>query len=86
MESFCSTEVFRINGVDANEGDFGTGHDEAPEELKWKARYGCGDRQFMPIPPTSKVLTKYGLTEAEYGEIALRLQEQLSFGSCGRCI
>jgi len=79
----CSCEVFTINGIDADENDFGSTHDMDPDSAE---EYGCGDRQFVPDMPTDEVLKKYSITLKEYKEICCELQNCLNVGSCGWCI
>ncbi len=81
-EFFCCTKNFTINGVAARPEDFGTQRDQDPENAP---DYGCGSMEFNPIPHTSEILTKYGICEEEYKEIALRLERGLSFGRCELC-
>jgi hypothetical protein len=78
----CETKVFRVNGVPADKEDFG----EQSDRRRGTAEpYCCGDMEFTRIDPTPAVLEKYGITEVEYGEICDKLEEGLSFGSCGLC-
>jgi hypothetical protein len=81
--SLCSTSVFIINGIEAYEGDFGDKYDDDPDGAE---DYACGNMQFYPSCPTEKILTKYKINTSEYMEIASRLEEGLSFGSCGWCV
>jgi hypothetical protein len=81
--SYCATSKFVINGVEADYDDFGSKFDHDQENAP---DYGCGDMQFDPDPPTSEVLAKYNINEAEYAIIANQLQELLSFGNCGWCV
>lgn len=82
-DSLCATATFKINGVQASTNDFGQQFDHDPENAE---DYGCGDMQFNSAPPTPEVLTKYGITEAEYAVVARQLEAGLSFGSCGWCV
>lgn len=79
----CETDKFKINDEYATTFDFGGEKDEDPESAD---PGGCGDKRFNRIPSTPEVLEKYGITEEEYQEIADKLEEKLSFGSCGLCI
>lgn len=81
--ALCYTPKFVINGIIADEDDFGEKYDRDPDNAE---DYGCGDMQFTRIPPTNEVLEKYSITEAEYAIIAGQLEEGLSFGSCGWCV
>jgi hypothetical protein len=84
MEAFsaiCSLKVFVINGVDADEKDFGDKYDADPDNADG---YCCGDMRFFPKPATQDVLDKYSINVIEYNEICEKL-DCLSFGSCGWC-
>ncbi len=80
--SFCATSEFKINGMEAESDDFGNKGDDSPESAE---DYSCGNMVFIRNPPNSEVLKKYKITIEEYGEIAEKLKEGLSFGSCGMC-
>ena len=81
--SLCSCKQFQVNGIDAEKEDFGEQFDASPEDAE---DYGCGNMVFERRAPTDEVLTKYGITEQQYNEIASKLEEGLSFGSCGWCV
>ena len=73
----CEVEVFVINGVKADEMDFGEitiEHDE---------HYGCCI-DFKENPPTTEVLAKYNIDKQEYEEILDILSSEF-FGSCHCC-
>lgn len=80
--ALCYTPDFIINGVDADHEDFGEKYDRDSENAE---DYCCADMQFTRKSPTKEVLTRYGITEDEYHEIAGKLEAGLSFGSCGWC-
>lgn len=83
-ESLCALEMFIVNGVRADECDFGEQGDAAP----WAAsEYGCGNMCFTPFarPRDAKVLKKYDITEEQFSQIADELAEALSFGKCSLC-
>jgi len=42
--------------------------------------------QFTGVEATAEVLEKYKITKDEYNEIVAKLEEGLSFGSCGWCV
>ena len=76
--------MFKINGINASEDDFGYTADldceNAPE-------YGCGNKQFVRNDSCDdEVLKKYGITEAEYYQICDILESELDVGPCGWCI
>lgn len=77
----CETSVFNINGIKASHSDFGYRYDMD----SGNSEDGCGDMKFIGNPSTLNILKKYNITEEEYGEIILKLQKGLSFGSCGWC-
>ncbi len=79
----CATEVFNVNGIKADTDDFGSSYDESPEDAE---DYGCGNRVFEAKHPDDDILKKYGINNDEYSEIAVRLTDSLSFGSCGWCV
>jgi hypothetical protein len=79
----CSLETFTINGMDADESDFGSTVDMDSENAE---QYGCGDRQFAPEMPTDEVLEKYSINLKDYKEVCNGLQNALAVGNCGWCI
>ena len=81
--SLCALSIFVINGKMGDKEDFGEQGDESPETAE---DYACGDMQFVRVPATQEVLKKYDISEDEYNEIATKLEEELSFGSCGWCV
>lgn len=83
-DEFCVTEIFRINGIEADSDDFGVQGDEAFDDAVEDD--DCGDMQFARTEPTADVLAKYGITKTEYHAVAEKLEEGLSFGSCGLCV
>lgn len=78
----CCTE-FTINGICADEDDFGDKYDNNPGN---EEPYGCGDMKFFPKLPSQEILDKYKITVNEYSEIAEKLEDGLSFGHCSLCI
>jgi len=85
--SLCATQIFTINGVDADASDFGRGEDTDPivSDDPWDS-YCCGYMEFIRIDPTKEVLERYKITESEYDEVCDGLCSGLSFGSCGLCL
>lgn len=81
--SLCETSEFKINGIDADSGDFGDHYDASPETAE---DYGCGDKVFKPKEPTPETLAKYGINGPEYELVANALRDGLSFGNCGLCV
>jgi len=79
----CYTPLFKINGIQASEDDFGEKYDRSPETAEG---YACGNMQYTRNPSSPEILEKYAITEGEYSQIAERLEEGLSFGCCGRCV
>lgn len=79
----CALEKFSINGIRADQDDFGEGHDESPEIAE---DYGCGCWQFTARPATQAILDKYNITIDEYNEVARQLESALDVGECGWCI
>jgi hypothetical protein len=79
----CAMELFEINGIAANEGDFGSAGDESPETAE---DFACGNHVYRRTNWTEEVLVKYGITPDEYSEICDKLEDGLSFGCCGWCV
>lgn len=79
---FCYTNEFTINGIAGDSGDFGEKYDRSPDDAE---PCGCGDMQFTRVPARAEILEKYCITEGEYSQVCDKLEEGLSFGSCGWC-
>ena len=79
----CRLEVFTINGMGADQDDFGEVCDHDMESAE---PYACAEMQFDSKPPTKEVLGKYNITEEEYYNICNELECELCVGSCGWCI
>ena len=79
---YCDMKIFKINGIDANKDDFGVQTDYEPEDT---LVYCCGNMVFERKQSTKDVLVKYKINEEEYQEICEKLEDGLSFGSCGLC-
>ena len=76
----CWANVFTINGVDADELDFGNSETYG-EHLNWEC---CND--FTPYEvPQENVLEKYQINKDEYNEICEKLKDKLCVRSCGWC-
>lgn len=82
FHALCETKTFRINDVYADWEDFGEKYDR---DSRGAEPYCCRDMRFTRIRPTQDVLSKYNITVGEYHEICDKLEEKLSFGSCGWC-
>ena len=89
VRCYCHPKKFFINGIEADEEDFGRQWDHNPA---WASQYGaddmpycCGDMRFEPKPASPEVLYYYGITEEDYTEVCRRLEEALSFGCCNWC-
>lgn len=78
----CETEVFTINGIEADYKDFGEKYDDDPDSA---CMGGCGNMIFAAKKMETKIMEKYQINEKEYEEIIKQLQEQLSFGECYWC-
>lgn len=79
----CSLKVFTINGINADETDFGYSTDE---DIGEAGEYGCGYRCFrtdLKLAPTA--MKKYKLTFEQFVEVAEKLAEVLDVGPCGWC-
>jgi hypothetical protein len=79
----CAMELFEVNGVRADSDDFGSQGDEDQQNAE---DYACGNMKFCRKESTPEVLAKYSITETEYAEVATKLEDGLSFGSCGWCV
>ena len=79
----CRTEVFTINGKNAEQNDFGDMYDHHAQDAE---PYACADMHFDPKPPTEEVLNRYNITEEEYYNICNELECELCVGSCGWCV
>lgn len=77
-----STEVFEINGVDADYDDFGEKYDRGSDA----ENYACANMQFTGKDSTPEILSKYSITQSEYDDVVSELADKLSFGSCGWCV
>ena len=82
MGALCALGTFEINGIQADEEDFGEHYDTNPELAE---DYCCYNMKFFSKPATQEVLDKYGITLQEYHEVCDKLDEELSFGNCGWC-
>lgn len=76
----CNVELFTINGVDADEFDFGD------SERSGDCFEYCCNNDFTPYEvPQENVLEKYQINKDEYDEICEMLKEKLCVRSCGWC-
>ena len=82
-EALCSLSTFIINRVEAEEDEFVDKYDHNPEDAE---DYGCGNMEADIIAPTKEVLERYNISPEEHEEIAGKVAELVSFGSCGWCI
>ena len=82
--SLCYTPLFVINGKDADYNDFGDKYDRDPENAE---DYGCGNMQFKrDYERKDELMQKYNINHEEWDMICNKLEEGLSFGTCGWCI
>ena len=79
----CRCQTFTINGIVADENDFGSVCDC---DGSLAEPYGCGDMQFTMKNPTNAILTKYHITLPQYGEVCDELKAKLAVGTCGWCV
>ena len=80
----CHTEVFTINGIDADASCFGYSEDTDRDNA---APYGCGCREFIRDDDRmNEAMEKYGITANEFYEVQDMLVSELHVGSCGWCI
>lgn len=80
----CSLEEFTINGIEADQSDFGCMDDTDTESAE---PYGCGCMEFIPdVEPAEGVLEKYNITQKEFIEIQEMLKDKLFVGACGWCV
>jgi hypothetical protein len=78
----CETKVFEINGIYADYEDFGEKGDKSRHLAE---SHCCANMQFTGKSATSEVLNKYIINVDEYNEVVSKLEDGLSFGSCGYC-
>lgn len=83
LSHLCETDIFEINGVEADSLDFGNHYDH--NSYGDEGGYGCGNMQFQAKGLSQKVRDKYDITLSEYQEIIKELKKGLSFGSCELC-
>lgn len=83
MNALCACQVFKINGIDADENDFGSKEDK---DIENAIEYGCGDMTFERKPASDEILKKYGIDLIDYNEVCEKLEKGLSFGGCGWCV
>lgn len=81
--SLCSLQTFTINGIEAEEEEFVEKYDHCPDEAE---DYGCGDMRAEIIEASENVLERYKISIEDYNEIAEKVSELVSFGSCGWCV
>lgn len=81
-KGMCKLAFFTINGIEADEADFGSHYDRMP---KTGNSCACKDMKFIPKNPTVKVLEKYTLSINEYEQVCDKLDKELSFGACCFC-
>lgn len=75
----CAVDKFRINGIRANEEDFGE------VNLENVGRYTCRISGFTPGKVKQKILDKYGITIDEFYEICSKLDEVFEYRTCSYC-
>ena len=75
----CSTECFKINGIDADEYDFGgkTIGGDCMENTCY-----C---RFEKKLPSQAILDKYNITVDEYALVCEELEIKLNVYNCGWC-
>ena len=83
FSALCALETFKINGIDADENDFKEYKEDIGRE--YAEPYCCGNMVFKAKFPTTEILNKYNITLEQYTFIAEKLEDLLSFGSCGWC-
>lgn len=74
----CRNRYFKINGRDANAGDFG-------DVVNVSVDYNHCDCYFEPRDPSLDVLYKYDINMAEYFEVCNALKEKLWY-ICEMCV
>ena len=80
----CELKVFTINGITANQYDFGTNKDRMPSIAE---PYGCGCRTFeADRHRAAACMQRYNITIDEFNKICDELEDKLYVGSCGWCI
>ena len=75
----CTIDKFRINGIRANEEDFG---EIQKEHL---GNYSCRLSGFSHGKLSQEILDKYNISFDEFYEICDRLDEVFDYGHCSYC-
>lgn len=79
---FCIIESIEVNGNSCYFFDLGKMKDVDPDNAP---TCGCGNRQFIPKPPSCPVLSALQITEEEYYKLMKILERELFVGKCKRC-
>lgn len=78
----CALKEFSVNGIKAQECDFGRMEDTNKAEAE-----PCGGMEFIPDEePKEKVLEKYNISIEEWKEVCEYLENVLHVGKCSWCI
>ena len=81
----CELEIFTINGINANQRDFGKTYDAEKDNAE---NYCCGCMMFERCKDRvdkKTTMEKYSLSWEEYDEICELLEEVLYVGYCSWC-
>lgn len=80
----CETEVFQINGVDADLSDFGSMYDV---DIESAGPWECGCREFVAYDTfIQQAMQKYGITSDEFSAIQEMLKSEMHVGHCSWCV
>ena len=87
----CEAQTCEVNGVAGDKSDFGYNNDEGSFDYEYgewaDENWACADNRFIPHTDIPEgVLTKYGITEAEYRDIQYKCAEMFAVGNCGWCV
>lgn len=75
----CKTEIFIINGIEANYEDF------VVLTLDSDGNYGCYAGLENKLP-TNDILKKYKIDVDEYAKVCNKLNKELVHGHCSWCL
>ena len=79
----CRLKEFSINGIEAEQDDFGRERDIYDGDNP--TPYCCDNMQFIPKEATQDVLDKYGITKDDYDLVCRDLLDLFNIGPCGWC-
>ena len=85
----CTTQIFTINGQNANDNDFGEGFNDTSTPDYKPIDYGCGYRRWEKTNDERQIketMKKYHIKREEFEVICGELESKLTVGYCGWCV